>query len=114
MKRESTHLTTWGTFVAPIVHVNEITHTPATDALAPANGGRGSLQAKASLNISAVVAASACHTRFSVTSATDFLVAFLLLFRCFLLVDQPLLGLTFGENCQPQQQLQAVSARLST
>ena len=65
MKRSPVHLTTWGTFVAPLVHVDE--RTPAEDL------GSGRLQAKASLNISAVVASTLGAPAGSVSAVFDLL-----------------------------------------
>ena len=59
------HLTTWGTFVAPLVHVDQ--HSPALDL------GDGRLKAQASLNISAVVASTLNAPGGSVTATFDLL-----------------------------------------
>ena len=65
LKRSPVHLTTWGTFVAP--HVS----TEHALAAAAASGGAGRLQGKASLNISAVVAATAGAAAGAVSATFD-------------------------------------------
>jgi hypothetical protein len=70
MKRSPIHLTTWGTFVAPQVSPSTIT-TIASSSSSGGDSGGNRLQATASLNISAVVAAGPSVSATSVTASFE-------------------------------------------